>query len=261
MFTYRTLTLTYLALQAANTSFAQVQPGFHYTIPAGTTLRYKATSNSAAISVTTITDLKASIKQDKDTLTVRFWRFMPPFPATVNPANVNQTQNPYGFKISISRQARLSDPLNSITLRFRTKEIGVATIPFKYRFGTRNGVSSEASSGFNAGVYYGYKTGKTRFWENEEATANTFTTMTALFVTPTVIALNSANTDGHVQKDRSDFGMSVGLGFSVIIRSFSIGLVGGIDAPLTGNGQHWNYAYTPWLGFGLSYKAVIFGGG
>lgn len=281
-----------------STAAAQLQTGFHYKIKndKGPLLEYVAKEAGKPVSPKTIypaflkykngnaiplrfgkvwryiarggrvTALKAGITQTGDSLLVNFWPITGDTELAIQPTYVNSTdvlgtvKTGGYYYIQIPVRTKMSDHDLFFSIPYSTWEAGLLTVPFKYRFGHRSAtVANQLSSGINAGVYVGRKWGRTRFFADTGRKSNSWAFMLAGVFTPTVIAIDSTNTDKQVKITSSELGMSLGGAALLSFKDLNVGVVGGWDLPVTGESDKWIYANKFWLGFGIGYTLGGFG--
>ena len=245
---------------------AQIQKGFHYRIPRGETVTYVEDRRSPVTVpkvVRSASGLKAGIKQKGDTLIIDFWGITDD-PFSGDPTAVNSTQSlTYGFYyISLPQRRNNSDIDTYRTFKYATWEVGLTTIPYKFRFGkttSKDTIRNDVSTAVNAGIYIGRKWGSTLFYIDKDKSKNRLSFTAAAFFNATSIDLSEKTTLKKVKYESKELGLGVGVGFMLSIGDINAGVLTGIDIPISGESEKWNYANRPWLGFGLGYKLGIFG--
>ena len=219
-----------------------------------------------------IKKLNAGIKQKGDSLIIDFWSILPSSdPVAGNKAAINSadglgkyicgTQDCKSlYYIPITPRASIGTPTYYVSLPYATSEIGLITIPFKYRSGNGSETGpNRLASAVNAGVYVGRKWGRTRFYADPTRVSTGWSFMLAAVATPTVISITATNTAPVVINPSDEVGYSLGTAALGSYGSFTAGLVGGWDFPATEQAKKWVYANKFWLGFGLGYKLGSFG--
>lgn len=256
-----TLTIGLLFLIAI--SYAQpLQTGLHYKIKSDKIL-YK-TDNGVTFTEKTLcgNKLKANVTQDSTILKLDFLAIKPSTDPCIGMIGKINSSDPLNdstyYYLKIDKRTSMATPTQYITLSYATWEVGLTTIPFKYRFGNKNDtIPNDASSSVNAGVYVGRKWGATRFYEDKTRNHNSWAFTFAGFISPTVIAISLENTKKKVATSSNEFGISYGVAFLASYREINFGLLTGLDTPLSGNSKYWIYANRPWIGFGIGYKLGI----
>jgi hypothetical protein len=262
-------------LLMAQFSFAQLTPGFHYKIKENKKrpIIYQIHPNEIIhkkiaprklihtkyFKLINQNFLKANLSQgtDKSKIEIEFWGLsIDPYLDSIKYVNSKDSVNKFYFEIP--KRKTLKDINTFISVPYTTLEIGVTTIPFKYRFGLKkDSIPNETTTGINGGVYFGKKWGKTRFYIDKTPT-NTFAFTLAGFISPTVISLTKENTRPKVTTASNELGISSGLAFMVSKNDINIGFMVGWDLPLTGDSKNWIYTHQqPWIGFGIGYKLAI----
>lgn len=262
---------------------AQLQSGFHYKIKNG----YRANDNKApgiyygkVIKGDTTrrspkqrmldTDvLNANVKQKGDTLLLDFWNFAANLDAPASPRHKYVSPNDsvgkhgkvtYLYFMQITPRDIISQPVTYISLPYATTEVGVATVPFKFRRGnTSKIVSNQLLSDISLGPYIGRKWGRTRFYADKERNHNSAALTLAFMASPTIISIDSTNTRGEVKTKSDEMGITTAIAAMYAYRDVNIGLYLGTDNPVTGKSGRWAYASKPWIGFGIGYKVKILG--
>lgn len=215
--------------------------------------------------------LKAGLKQDDSgRVVIDFWGFTNDPAVCQTNQYVNSTNRTGLFYYKIPTRSRLSDITTPVTVSYTTWEFGAATIPFKYRFGFKKDtvyVPNDASLSVSAGVYFGKKWGRTKFFADKDKSANTTAFAVGAFVTPMAIAISKDNTfpttdtvyTKRLEKKPNELGLSTGLGLLMSNRNLNFGILFGFDFGLTGLSHKWYYNKRPWFGVGFGYKLGIFG--
>lgn len=140
------------------------------------------------------------------------------------------------------------------------------TVPVKIRFALSDSVRSTTESGFNAGYALGYRRTHHGFRNLYDcphsmylkSKRTSWSVAWGGFAGPLVQALNAANTDGKVKKERSYLGLTAGVFGAYAKDEFSLGLAGGMDLPLGDGADQWNYFGKPWIGIILGLGIDIF---
>ncbi len=174
------------------------------------------------------------------------------------------------FFYQISTQDSLNHIRQYISVPFSNSEIGIISIPFKYRFSYKKDsvhVPTESSSSLNLGAYFGFRWGVTRFYVDRTKTKNARQWVVGFFAAPTLLAVSSDNsfpTQDSILKKQiaakpTQLGLSTGIAIVKSYGDLNIGLFAGTDIPLTKISRQWYYAYKPWIGFGVGYKLAMLG--
>ena len=155
-----------------------------------------------------------------------------------------------------------------ISIPFAMLDVGAVTIPFKYRWG--KGVSGKDTSDFstsaNVGIYFGYKFGHTKFFENAASTHDRFIWEPSIFLSPIAISetdtAKASASPGSKAVTTNIFGVSGGAAFMFSLKGFTAGFFSGCDFE-TGNTKgftRWPWRGRVWVGFGVGIKLSSFGG-
>jgi hypothetical protein len=128
------------------------------------------------------------------------------------------------------------------------------TIPFKFRSATNNNAST-VSTGFNAGIAFGYQWNSTKinpiYSKNNNSMVGydrrDISFSLAPFLGLNSIKLNMDNTNQSVLTERNVLGISFGGVGVVTINKFNIGLALGFDYGLE-NSKNWDYQGGLWTG-------------
>lgn len=248
-----------------------MQSRFHYTLRGGDVIMYKKKSDATAIEKTVgMNRFSTDVTQEKDKLLFHFWGIIAdgdPYRGSSDTINSNDISSVAGAEWYMefeSGDPTLGHVKQYIVLPFALWEIGVTTIPFKYRFGYTKGdviVQNEASASINAGIYVGRKWGTTRFYA-DKTNHNAWVFTLAAYTSPLIITLKKNNEnsfDTNYTYDRNELGISVGAAGMLSYRDISLGLFTGIDFPISGKSPQWFYSYKPWIGFGVGYKLNALG--
>ena len=152
----------------------------------------------------------------------------------------------------------------TLSYKFRSLDFGALTIPFKYRFGYKQGeikVKSDVIAGFNIGVYAGYKLTNYKLKNRSGTFVNdTFSSLRiGPFLNISAAALDSVTTTAGVEPmakdDKQNIAvLSPGLGVMYDIKGVQFGVYGGWDVGMGPEARNWNYNKKFWLGFGIGYK-------
>ena len=210
--------------------------------------------------------LKAKLTQPNNgPVVVDFWSIKPQTDgcknqdSTVN-SSAKLNDSSY-FILSFYKRDNLGIPTQYISIPYATWEIGLATIPLKYRFGKINdSIPNDATTNINAGIYLGRKWGRTRFYHDKDAKTNSWAITVACFFSPTVINITPENTRNEVKTKSNELALGSGIGILFSYRDINFGILGGYDLPLSNVGSKWTYTNRPWIGFGIGYKLGILGG-
>lgn len=184
---------------------------------------------------------------------------------------INRSTKLGEFYYQINGKSTLGDITSYIPVHFATTEIGVATIPFKYRFGFSKDtvmVPNDFSASVNVGVYVGRKWGSTKFYADASKSKDRFTFLLGGFVSPTIISIDKENafptTDSIITKKlkskSNQLGISTGIAATASInKDFNLGLYLGWDFGISSPSKSWYYSGKPWIGFGIGYKISMLG--
>lgn len=264
--------LLVLAISALSSNAQPLQTGFHYRIYNNSNPIYYFVDDLHNPERKYICSnyLRANVKQVGDTLKLDFWSInndppKHPDPCLnsldrINSATILGTR--YFFQI-VGGRDNMSVATPFISLKYVTWEIGITTIPFKYRFGktnSRDTIPNDASTSINAGIYLGKKWGRTRFYKDKDRTTNSISYSLAIFLSPTVIAISEETTQKKVEQKSNEIGIGYGIAGMLAYREINFGVLIGIDSPISGESDKWIYANRPWLGFGIGYKLGILSG-
>ena len=210
---------------------------------------------------------KAILKQNEgngDTTRVFFYSIPSSYDTGLSTGEVLSTDSDKYYMIFGQRGNLQTTPNKYRIMYYERSEIGVATMPFRYRFGYKKDTSgveaavpNDVSASVNVGLYIGYKWGQTLFYNDAKKTHDRWGFMISLFTGPTLIAVSDKNISQKVKKSTNEPGWQVGGGFWVTNRNVEVGVFLGTDVPLSHAASKWDYAYKPWLGFGLGYKLDI----
>jgi len=241
--------------------FSQLQYGFHYVISNRFKIYYSGDGHERTKKIYG-NPLKANIKQDKEKLSIEFWGLVKAKdPADGYNEYVNSQDKIDQFYLKIDQRKILSDVTRYLSIPWNAWEVGVTTVPFKYHYGSKDaGIPNDASVNINAGVYFGKKWGRTRFYISKDPT-NSFAVTFAGFISPTVIAISGDNTSPKATVKSNEIGLSPGLALLVSKQDFNIGILGGWDLGLSDASKAWYYNNKFWIGFGIGYKLAILNGG
>lgn len=278
-----------------NTLYAQFQTGFHYKIKniykpfiisrfyfRNDTLNFFYTSDSAktndnnafknsykkTICLSKKNRLKANLIQDDKNpsmLIINFWGFSTDLASCKKDTNVVSSVYKIDKKHFFFTQIELQGTLSHIkpykSIPYVTTEIGVVSIPYKYRFGSkRYSIPNDVSTGVGGGIYIGRKWGRTRFFNDKLNTnSNSVAFTVGVFLSPIVIALSEEVTKKVVKTKSNEMGGSIGIAAMLSFSNVNLGIISGIDFPISGDSNKWIYANRPWVGFGIGYKLGIFG--
>jgi hypothetical protein len=163
------------------------------------------------------------------------------------------------------------DLINSFSFYLRkhysTFQLGVLTIPYKYRFGGRSftdstgktdKVPNDVTQAINLSLAASFRFGGTKFFYDPAKTHNTCAKMITVFLGPSLISPTPSNTIPYVTKSTNELGITTGAGFSVLLKGISLGVFSGIDIPVSQPGKDWFYANRLWLGFGIGVNLTFF---
>jgi hypothetical protein len=213
--------------------------------------------------------LRANVKQKGDTLLLDFWNFAanPSAPTSPRYKYVSPKDSigkhgkvTYLYFMQIPQRDIIGEPVTYISLPYATTEVGVATVPFKFRRGnTSKIVSNQLLSDISLGPYIGRKWGRTRFYNDKERNHNSVALTIAFMASPTIISIDSTNTKGEVKTKSDEMGITTAIAAMYAYRDINIGLYLGTDNPVTGRSGKWAYASKPWIGFGIGYKINLLG--
>jgi len=300
--------LVFALLFSATSSNAQTQYRFHYNIPGGDNRLYyyyidtlpgaggaqtitvhqffpgaiPSVSNVISGGNTFTTDLRGGLvtcgklkaglsQKDNDStgkIYVDIWAITDT--SCSNAGFINSQLRRGVFYYQIAPSLTMGDPTGYMSFTYSTTEIGVATVPFRYRFGRQKDtihVPNDASANISVGVYVGRKWGRTHFYGDKAKMANSLSLTVGAFFAPTVIPLSPTNTfpttdtviTKQIANKPNELGISTGIAAMLSIRDLSVGFFGGVDLPLSGSSKLWYYAKKPWIGFGIGYKISILG--
>jgi hypothetical protein len=183
----------------------------------------------------------------------------------------DSVQNLY---LQVHNKVYMYNPISFISLPYSMTQYGAFTVPFKYRFATKDSaliknsagnavsskVTSEASAGFNLALYVGRKWGHTRFYFDPTKATNSVSFMVAGFAGPALVPLSASNiglSDSLNKSPSNLLAMSVGFAAVFEWHSINFGLFTGWDLPLTRN-TGWVYAGKEWIGFGIGVNLGMF---
>ncbi|MCE7059215.1 hypothetical protein [Dyadobacter sp. CY343] len=163
------------------------------------------------------------------------------------------------------RKDLTSAPLYVERFSYRQFEFGAATMPLKYRFartktmdnGRKVDVPADVTTEVNVGFYTGVKWGNSSFYSDTKRSGEHLAFMASIFTGPIKISLAADTLDNTIKKNSNQLGWQFGLGGWLGIKKIELGFFGGVDFPLSKEGRKWDYAYKPWIGFGIGYKLGI----
>jgi hypothetical protein len=209
--------------------------------------------------------LKAELTPDSmGKIKVKFWQIIAntdPLAGSDHYVNTHDSVN--NFFIQIPKRTTVSDATYFKSIPYALTEIGVVTIPFKYRFGsdTKNR-ANEATTAINGGLYFGRKWGRTRFYYEKDKNHESAAITAAAFAGPTKIDLTEKNVSDLAlfKEASSEIGISGGAALLYSYRNFNVGFFAGADFPVTTAGKNWKYASKMWIGFGIGYMLSILHG-
>jgi hypothetical protein len=132
-------------------------------------------------------------------------------------------------------------------------------IPFKFRFRISDAFPSTASSDFSVGFAIGEKFTNCRyrkfFFKDGAGNYSPYNDYTSqwtfspgVFIAPTAIDLDSAQTEGSVSIPRTVIGATAGVFFVAGYNSFNLGAAIGFDKTFGSGPKNWVYSGKPWLG-------------
>lgn len=210
---------------------------------------------------------KATLIQNEkngDSIKVVFWSI--PFKDIgILPTYVRSVDEDAYHYILNKRKSLKQPPLRYKIFYYKRYEVGVATMPFKYRpgynidsSGKTLRVPNDVSTGINVGLYVGHKWGQTLFYNDVKKTHDRWGVMASIFTGPVAIKVSTNNVSDKIKRETNELGWQIGGGIWISHGNIDVGTFLGTDIPLTGAARQWDYAYKPWIGFGLGYKLGIF---
>jgi hypothetical protein len=249
----------------------QMQIGFHYKIKNQYGPHYPLTiyylKNGLPISkrIHGNMPLKANLSPDTNgKVKIEFWGFKAqPQNLMGNDLFVNMQDSTHLFYFEIADNPTLGYILKYRSIPYAVTEVGAMTIPFKYYFKDgSNDLPADASTDLNLSLYVGRKWGRQRFYRDKEKNHESVSFTATGFFGPTKIEIKkeSVKDTSSFTVESNELGIALGAGVGFSYRDFNIGIFGGIDVPLSEAGRNWNYAYKPWIGFGIGYALKIFSG-
>ncbi|HYD21905.1 MAG TPA: hypothetical protein VEB40_10550, partial [Flavipsychrobacter sp.] len=120
-------------------------------------------------------------------------------------------------------------------------------------------VPNDVTASINGGLYIGHKWGNTLFYYSKDKTRDQVALNAGGFLAPTIIAISEKNTYPVVRTAANELGISIGGAFLFSFGDINLGILTGIDIPVSGESEKWVYANRPWLGIGIGYKLGILG--
>ncbi|MEO6282987.1 MAG: hypothetical protein ABIN80_13780 [Dyadobacter sp.] len=182
-----------------------------------------------------------------------------------DPIPINPSEAGKYYFVFKKRKDLTSAPLYVQRFSYRQVEFGAATMPLKYRFsrtktmddGRKVDIPADVSTEVNVGFYTGVKWGNSSFYSDTKRSGEHLAFMASLFTGPIKISLAADTLDNTIKKNSNQLGWQLGLGGWLGIKKIELGFFGGIDFPLSKEGRKWDYAYKPWIGFGIGYKLGI----
>ncbi len=241
-------------------------------------------------------NLKANLKPSEEKgkeniLIVDFWGFK-----GYNPQNKNDYQKDTNsvyitpslpidkssiLYLEINKREKLGDIENYISIPYATWQFGVTTIPIKFRRGgtaiakeeplidapedwqpaeQERTISNSTTAAINAGLFFGRKWGRTRFYDGKSRNHNSIGFEIAGFFGPTVVELNDTNSTQFVVQKSSELALSYGLGAMISYRDINLGGYFGKDSIVGSSSKYWYFNNKTWFGIGLGFGIKIFGG-
>ncbi len=144
----------------------------------------------------------------------------------------------------------------TISDRKRGLEASILNIPFKVRPKMDTLASIATADLKNIGLFLGVSRTSKRYFYNGISKTHTF--IAGGFVAPTLISLSKSNTDGELQADLSQLGLSIGLGINYTYKSISFILIPmGFDIGLGQETKNWIYNKKYWFGFGIGFDTTL----
>ncbi len=159
------------------------------------------------------------------------------------------------------------DVLESEKLKYRKRKIVFQTLnfPMKIRLGGGDAITgytpfSAVNLSIAAGIkvdtykYRNYHSAKDGSFLNNNINEHSFST--GIFAGPTLIDLDSANTEGLILTKRQSVGLTTGFFIVGAIQKFNIGAGVGFDIAIGAEEKNWKYSFwPPWVGLaiGLSF--------
>lgn len=137
------------------------------------------------------------------------------------------------------------------------------TIPFKFRF-ANNDKPGEVSTGFNAGIAWGYQWNLTKikpiYSVNDNLMKGYNKKEISFSLSPfaglNAVKLNKDNTGDVVTTEKNVLGISLGVVGVVSVNKFNIGLAGGVDYGLDEDAQNWDHQGQCWAGLVLGLDLI-----
>ncbi len=262
----KTTVLIIAFLAFCNTTFAQMEIGYHYKIKTfyclgkDLDLRYGDVTNCTAKFIKG-KPLKAALKADSmGIVKIDFWGFKEGNCPAQESSQVNCSDDAGKYFFQIKKRNTLKEIVEYESIPYAVLEVGAVTIPFKYWKG-RDGNPNNTSTDFNAGVYLGRKWGRQRFYYDKDKNHKSVALTLAIFSGPSKIDITKDNITDTLKfkKASSQLNLSVGTGAMLSYRSFNIGVFSGYDIPLTTEARNWQYANKRWIGFGVGYSINLLG--
>lgn len=264
-----------------NTNGKITQIDVHTYVPNGKAYMVEDRSNDAYLVrnhyypglVLCVQPLKAAIHQKEDDpsgkVQIEFWGIKNETGCN-DPKYINRSRKLGQFYYQIKPKLTLGDITQFQKFKYATTEVGIVTVPFKFRFGYTKDtihVPNDASANASIAGYIGRKWGSTSFYADKARTTNSVAFTAAYFLGPSVITVSSENAfptkdsiiTRQLKTKANELGLSTGIAGTLSLRNFNIGAYVGIDIPLTGNSDRWYYANRPWIGIGFGYKLAMLG--
>lgn len=138
----------------------------------------------------------------------------------------------------------------------RGLDVSVLNIPFKIRPKLDTIPGTATADIKNIGLFLGNSFTSDRYFYNGKSSRHKFTV--GGFLSPTLITLNQTNTNGAVDGDLSQMGLSIGAGINYTYRSISFVLIPmGFDIGLSSQSKDWIYNKKYWFGFGIGIDTTL----
>ena len=283
-------TIFFVALSSSD-SFSQLQSGFHYRIKENSNYKIFYTSDSAKSKSEVHIDkrfredqtvkaglIPSELKGKENLLVINFWPIKDPLYDEQDPSLIDskfELNSSSFFFIETTKRNNLGTPNYYRSIPYRTWETGVTTIPLKIRMGgdvniqskydgsdttfTRT-IQNETLASINAGMYFGHKWGRTKFYSKKENNHNTGAFTLAGFFGPTAISINDKNTTVSGTPESTQLGLSFGAVGIFSYRGINLGVFYGYDFLANqALADIWYYNGKPWIGFGIGYKIKMLG--
>ncbi len=184
---------------------------------------------------------------------------------TIDSIPINPSEGGKYYYVFKKRKDLTLPPLYVQRFSYKQIEFGAATMPLKYRFsrtkrmndGRKVDIPADVTTEVNVGFYTGVKWGNSSFYSDTKRSGEHLAFMASLFTGPIKISLAADTVDNTIKKNSNQLGWQFGLGGWLGIKKIELGFFGGLDIPLSKEGRKWDYAYQPWIGFGIGYKLGI----